>query len=489
MKSLRLGDFNFYSFEIEDYLRSLIQRRYGNDGRLFTAVSAERKFNDDYSVDIAFSIAEDVVRKVKLIEPRGNRITNDDVIRREFALKPGDVFDQRLLDRTMLNLQNTRFFQNIVPRRFPVGDDQVDLMFDLTEGKFGEFSIAMSFNSDMGVVGQLALKYDNFDLFAPKKGFRGGGQRLAMAIDSGSVFKRKKLDFVEPYFLGMPVEFTLNVYDQTETAGRDWDEERTGGRIGFTKRVSLSDFHRRYLKTGLTLERLDVGISNIKTTIDPLHPIWAEEGQYTIASAGLNLRLDCVDNPYLPSKGWRSTLWGEICGKATGGEREFYKYGANFDAFVPLFKDTRGASHVLSFKVRGDWAYAYGDTAIVPLYERYWAGGLTTVRGYDYRSLGPRYPDDPTGTPVYGDFRAIGNVEYLFPLVPQHWIGVLFFDAGNVWARPGDFDPADIRTSIGFGFRIEPMGILPISLFWGRALNAKPGDDLQTFTFSLGTFF
>ncbi|MBN1808718.1 MAG: outer membrane protein assembly factor BamA [Planctomycetes bacterium] len=488
MDILRLHDFPYYSQDTEDILRAVLTQRYGDDGRVFSNVRAKPVFHDDCSVDITFSIWEDAIRKVRLIEPRGNRITRDDVIRREFALKPGDTYDRRLLQRTMENLAHTRFYKMVYPRPFPVGDDEVDLMFDITEGDFGKFSLAGTYVTGQGFLGTLALRWDNFDLFAPRKGFRGGGQQFELSLDRGSI-DRVQLNFVEPYFLGYPVSLGFNAYDKTLTAGREYTEERTGAKLSFGKRSSLSRYNRRFLVSSVYVERQDVGISEIDASVDPGHPIWSEEGRFTLASLGGSFELDFVDRPQLPTSGWRTKLWGEVDGLVAGGEKEFLKYGASFGAFVPLFKTSSGADNVLSFKVQADWAEPFGDTLEVPVYERYTAGGIFTVRGYDYRSLGPRYPDDPSGDIVGGNFRFIGNVEFLFPLVPEHWIGVLFFDAGNVWADYEDFDPDDIRTSIGFGFRIEPLGLLPITLFWSRTLNDQPGDETEVFSFSLGTWF
>jgi len=488
VEALPLDKLPYYSEDMETAIRKIIAQRYGNDGRIFSDVAVTRPFNDDHTVDLNFKIYEDNVRKIHLIEPRGNRITRDDVIRRQFALKPGETYDTRLLNRTMKNLANTRFFKNVIPRPFPVGDDQVDLMFDLEEGSFGAFSIAGSYISDQGFVGELKLRWDNFDLFAPKKGFRGGGQRFELSLDNG-VYDQIKLEFAEPYFLNQPLTFTFSAYDTTLSAGREWTEDRTGVEISLNKRISLNQYERQYFVSGLSFKRLDVGISDIDATVDPFHPIYSELGLHTICLIGGNLELDFIDRPQLPTSGWRTRVWGELADNVLGGEKEFYRYGVDTSVFIPLFKDSRGAPNVLSLHAEAKWADSFGDTATVPVYEKFYAGGVFDVRGYRYRSLGPRFPDDPTGDPVGGKFYLVGNLEVLIPIQPEHFIGVLFCDTGNVWDSASDFDPTDMRTSIGFGFRIEPLGVIPISLFWSRPLNPESGDELDRFSISLGTFF
>lgn len=489
--------FAFYSPLVAQQMAALIRNRYGRDGRVFTAAGVEPEFVEDYTVNVAITVREDNVRKVRLIEPRGNSITKDHVIRREFALKPGDIYDQRLVVRSRENIYNLDLFDRIEPRPFAAGADQVDIMFDLKEGehKRGSLAGAVSYAGSIGLVGQLSLKLNNFDIADARGKFLGGGQYVGIDGAWGSEYDQLSLTFREPYFLGKPVAFTLEAYDTTSTYARDYAEGREGLNLSFTRRKSLDPYQRRLLTLGLSLQRYDAIISNIDGSVPPGSPIWDDEGRWTHAVVKLTFGYDCVDSPLVSTRGYLTNLYAEVHGKVLGGEKEFVKYGLRADSFVPLAPQLpREKQPVLALKLRAQHILPFGDTSSIPTYERLYAGGEWTewaVRGYVTRSLSPRYPE-PDGDPVGGNFGLAGSVEVRFPLVPRTMAGVVFFDAGNVWAEPADFDAGDIRTSAGFGVRFLPNPALPfpIALYWAWPLNAGPYDDTTSrFIFALGILY
>ena len=148
---------------------------------------------------------------------------------------------------------------------------------------------------------------------------------------------------------------------------------------------------------------------------------------------------------------------------------------------------------VLSLRIRGDWAIPYGDSDSVPVYERLFAGGIGTIRGFDYRTVSPRFPD-LYGDEVGGEFRLLETAELTFPLggedVPLR--GALFFDMGNVWADPSDFDIDDQKKAWGFGLIIlipAGAGGFPFKIYWGYPISPEDTDDVERVSFTFGSFF
>ena len=156
-------------------------------------------------------------------------------------------------------------------------------------------------------------------------------------------------------------------------------------------------------------------------------------------------------------------------------------------AFVPLFR-TAGYPHVLHIYTRAHWLNPYDLADRVPYFERLFGGGINSVRGYDYRSLSPRVAGEEIG----GNFMLAESVEYIFPLYRNTLRGVVYFDAGNVWAEEGDFELHDQKRSVGLGLHIKTppaMGGAPIKLYFAKAINPDDEDDERVFQMSFSLLF
>lgn len=487
------GRYAYYSNQVAKHISERLRVRYREDGRVFTNVSVQPGFKEDHLVNITLHVEEDVVRKVNRIEPRGNEVTHDRVIRREFALKPGQEYDEDLMTRTVLNLYNLDLFESINPRPFPVGEDKVDIMFDVREGPKGSIQAALTYGDPMGVVGQFSLKFKNFDITNPPR-FLGGGQKLSIDYMAGSTYDEKSFSFTEPYLGGKPLSLTIDAYDRGKSYGRPWFEREQGFRLGLTWRKSLALFERRFLNVGTSLSYYDVRLQDIASTVPSDSPIRDFEGRWTHAVLGLSFTYDAIDSPVVPTKGYRLKLYNNIHASVLGGEWSYFRYGMNIDGYVPLSgSGPREKRPVLSLRLHMGGVEPFGDTDKVPVYDRFYAGGEWgewMVRGYELRTLSPRYPV-PDGDSIGGGFAVAGSAELMFPIVPKTMLGVMFLDAGNAWAAPGDFSLEEVRTSAGFGIRFTPYGFpFPIGLYWAWPLNAQPQDELASrFILTLGIFY
>jgi Outer membrane protein/protective antigen OMA87 len=190
---------------------------------------------------------------------------------------------------------------------------------------------------------------------------------------------------------------------------------------------------------------------------------------------------DTRDNVYNPTTGWYNLFSTEYAGGALGGDKDFVKYETTDSRYFPL-----GQKAVFELKGRAGLAEAFGDSTDVPVYERFYAGGANTIRGYKERRVGP---EGEQGDPVGGRIRLLGNAEYTYQLAKNlKW--AFFYDIGNVWADLNEFqwDNLKLKASIGTGVRVKtPLG--PIRLDYGYALNPKPGDARGRFHFAISHEF
>jgi outer membrane protein insertion porin family len=252
---------------------------------------------------------------------------------------------------------------------------------------------------------------------------------------------------------------------------REYDERRGGGRLRLSPRFG------RDWRTGISIRGEDVEISDLDSPLSDRAPDYlAFEGHTTITSVGADIGYRKVDNPLIPANGFDVSASWESYGVLGGPP--FQKLTTSFNGFIPLYRDLTDRPTVLELRL--DAGYLYEDA---PFFERFFAGGFGSVRGFRYRGISPRQglDDDPVG----GDFMMTGSLNLGFPLYGQSVRGVIFSDFGTV---ESDLEFGTIRTSAGFGFRFsfEGLGSIPIALDFGFPLNERPEDDEQIFSFSLG---
>jgi outer membrane protein insertion porin family len=202
------------------------------------------------------------------------------------------------------------------------------------------------------------------------------------------------------------------------------------------------------------------------------------EGHSTLTSAGLEVKRNTTNSPILPTEGTITSLTWEHYG-ALGGDFDFDKFTAGFDVFTTIYEDLLERKTVLWW--RTDTGYITGSDA--PFFEKFYAGGIGSMRGFRYRGISPRsgIDDDPIG----GNFSLTTSLELSFPLAGDILRGVLFTDVGTV---ERDVEIGTIRSSVGFGFRLNLpfLGQLPIALDFGFPITKDDKDETQLFSFSLG---
>lgn len=456
-----------------------IRTVYFDRGYIFANVDESTSLDQSSGeVEVKIKIREGGLAYINRINIQGNTRTRDIVIRRELRLNPGDRFDGGKLRRSRERLNNLGYFEDV---GFDIEDtdvyDKKDLVVQVKETKTGSFSFGGGFSTVDQVVGFIEVEQRNFD-FSNWPTFTGGGQRLRLRAETGSTRSNLLLSFMEPWIFDRPISGGFDVYrterDKERDTGYAYDEEKVGGgvRLGkqFTEFVSGGVSYRM---EEVTIENLDTGVSA---------DLAAEAGTNTVSVFGFTTTRDSTDSKFSPTTGLVLSGGADFAGGAIGGDKDFYRLQARGKYYIP-FK----LKSVLELSVRGGVVDAYGDSSKVPIFERFFAGGARSIRGYDERKVGPL--DSSTGDPVGGEALLTANVEYTVPIIEFVKLAA-FLDTGNIWGKAEDFASGGFKSGAGVGVRVKtPIG--PVNLDYGYPLNDEPGEDGRSgkFYFSVSRGF
>ena len=445
---------------------SQIREAYVDKGYIFSQVEPLSFFNPQTEkVDISFNISENEIAYIEDIEIKGNTKTKDKVIRRELKVYPGDKFDGKSVRRSKEKLENTGFFEEIRLSTEP-GDESnnIDLIVDVKEAKTGYISFGGGYSSIDEFIGFVEIRQRNFD-FRNWSTFTGAGQDLSMTMSLGTLTDKYQLSFTNPWIFDRPISFGFDAYKrghkQDENVGYAYDQTVTGGTLRLGKEFN------DYINIGAAYRFETVEISDV---VDDASQVLKDESGITDLSSGiLTGSLDTRDSVFSPLKGIYVTNMLQLTGGPFGGDRDFTKYFGRVSLYVPAINKS-----VIELRMRTGFADPFSDTSKVPLYERFFAGGASSIRGYRERKVGPIDPG--TKDPIGGEALFIGNLEYTYPLADFLKVAS-FYDTGNVWEKNSDFlTGGDLKSSIGLGIRVKtPIG--PISVDYGWPLNLEPGEE------------
>ncbi len=458
-----------------------IRQFYYKYGYMNIIVDIEKNLNPQTgNVDLIYNIDPKEVIYVGKIDISGNLKTRDMVIRRELRIFPGDKFNGDKIRRSKERLYNLGFFENVSFDTVPTDNPDVqNLVVNIKETKTGEFSFGGGYSSVDMLMGFAEITQRNFDILNFPT-FTGGGQNLTIKGEIGMVRTNYNIGWTDPWIFGFPFLGGFDAYRTSHTKSSDvgwvYDEIRTGGDLRLGKEITDTFRADMYYR----LE--DVNISNLDSNVS--QDLKNEEGSNYISSLSLELTQDTRDNVFNPARGY--TLSGSIedAGGVFGGDKNFWKGTASASYYHTFFDKI-----VLEAKARMGLAEAYSDTVDVPVYERFYAGGANTIRGYKERYVGPR--DSGSNGPIGGDAILIGNIELTFPIYEKVIKGAVFYDIGNVWPKIDDFlnNATQFKSGAGVGVRVKtPLG--PVRVDYGYPLSQNHDDKREgQFYFSMSRGF
>lgn len=458
---IRLSPQMVFSKEILREDISAVISHHANNGFPFAFVFPDITIDEEKKeIKIIYRVSEGGVHRVGRITISGNVTTRDHVIRRELLLDEADVFSAAKLRESHRSLLDLRFFETIDVSTVPVPEDLIDIHIEVEEMPTGFFSIGGGYSNIDGFIAMADVAERN--LF-------GRGHQIRLRAELGERRVLYELSFKEPWFMERPISFGVGIH-RTEREFALFDRRATGARMSFGKGFW------EYWGASIAYRYENVVIFNV----DPRagRDIREQEGTRVTSSITMSGGRDTRDSIIAPREGSRNMVTTTIAG--LGGDTGFFRGVFDSGWFFPVFGDA-------TIHLRGRIGYATGlfDKEL-PLYERFYVGGIHTVRGLGFGEAGPIDPG--TGEPEGGKSKIVFNAEYIFPILAEHNLkGVAFFDAGRAYASGPAFG-SDLRYTTGVGVRwISPIG--PIRIEWGYNISPKPGEDQSRLEFTIGAPF
>ena len=450
--------------------RTALREYYTSRGYTATRVGISTAVGAPGKLDVAFSVRESGLTRVRNVIVRGNTATKDKVIRREIGLNPGDPFDRVQADLSRRRLMNLGYFSDASFNEVPVADDEgwADAVYEVVEQPTGQFMFGAAFSSIDHLQGTLGLYQNNFDIFNWRN-FRGGGQRARFDLAAGSSSTDAAISFVEPWFLDRRLSFEADLFLRNNSR-HEFDERHIGGSVGLDKFFPWVGTLGLYY----TLEQvsLDDVVKRDYLLLDPPDKPYRftdEDDGYLLGSLRLDWRFDTRDNRFVPRTGTRAVASLALFNGAFGSDYDLVEATARFYHYIPL-----PYGLTLAFLGRASSIDGLGGDE-VPIGSRYFLGGGRQVRGFRNRHLGPKalYAEGGKETgdfsPVGGQTMLWGAAEISFPIVEKVRFAA-FLDAGNVWKDPWDADFGEIGTSCGCGLRLDIPGF-PIRLDYAHVID------------------
>lgn len=421
------------------------------------------------TIDVAYTVQEGRPSKVHEIQITGNRRTKERVIRRELTLFPGDLLRRSLLLRSQRDVFALGFFEDVQLDYQPTGEGtDVDLVFKVKEKNTGQASGGVGYSSETGLTGFIQLGHPN--LF-------GNGQNVSVSLERGGKRENYDIGFQDPWFLGYPTSFGVNIFNTRST--RDlYTETRRGAAITLGRPwlyrwpdyshayfgISMEDFRYSQFDPSLLL-------SNTADGVPLSERLSSSSGR--INSTFVSFVRNSTDNPFYPTIGARTTARFEYAGGFLQGDQHYFKPTIDHRIyFQPLWKPA------VMLRWRLGWLMPLGGRGRPPSTETFRLGGTRPfeyLRGYDDYYI---VPDDNVQGVGAAQVRFPGGrvmmgftTELQFPLVnPVR--GLLFYDAGNTWNRPGEFSLTSLKEGLGAGLRFEiPMlGQIGLDYAYGTSL-------------------
>ncbi len=455
-RTIRLRPGDIASYENINEGSEGLRAYYGNRG--YIRVGVRPVFNADAAasiVDIDYSITEGSVGYINKINISGNERTADKVIRRELVVYPGEKYNRSRVKASESKLRNLRYFEFVTITPDPTEESgKYDLDVQVKEQPTGRFAAGVGFSSVDSLVGYTELSQGNFSYktWPPV----GDGQKFKIRVQLGT--KRNDLDvsFVEPWFMDRKLSFGVDLYHREARYYSSIYDQRTDGfRLSLGK--PLSRFSRGTL--AYSLERFEV--FNVADNATPI--IKDEEGGRTKSSVEYTWLYDSRDNYFNPTRGNKTSISPYTAGGALGGQTDIYGVRVRAAQYWPLIGNMvfniRGeVESVEAYGVSKEANTLYGDG--VPLFDRLFLGGSYTLRGFEYRDVGPK--DPTTGDPIGGNSSAYATAELTYPIW-QKIRGAAFYDWGFVNVDSWDFDPGTFNDDWGVGLRFDLPGF-PLSL-------------------------
>lgn len=420
---------------------------------------------------------------VRRINLSGNIRTDDEVLRREMRQMEGAWLSTSKVERSRTRLNRLGYFDDVKVKTptVPGTPDQVDLDMSVDEhATFGSFNFGVGYGDTQGLLVNASIDWQNF---------MGSGKKFSINFDNSSVNRTYSFNFTDPYSTIDGVSRTVSMFYRETDAGAANTADYTTDSYGAALRYGVPISEYDTVRYGVSYEhtRLNTDSSTSVEILDfCADAATLDDCQFDTYSLEAGWSRDSRNRAIFPDEGGLLSLTGEVAVPATDTSLSFYKLRLNKQHYFPL-------SSFFTYSVEGEAAYAdvYGDSTILAPFERYFAGGIRSVRGFRGNSLTSTEGTlDAYGDPLGGNARLLGKMELVFPPPwepdSKSMRFMAFIDAGNVYNTDESVELDQLRVSTGLSMAwMTPVGPLTFSYAW--PLNDKEGDDVERFQFTLGT--
>ncbi|MGI9088654.1 MAG: outer membrane protein assembly factor BamA [Chthoniobacterales bacterium] len=445
---------------------------YGSGGYVDLVVQPRGTPAGPGKIDITFTIEEGNRAFVQRINIVGNTRTKDKVIRREVLISPGDIYSTTRVDTTKKRLDNLGYFAHVEAYPEETGvEGRRDLTVQVEEKRTGSLTFGAGFSTIDNIIGYVELTQGNFDLLNWPN-FTGGGQKFRARVQYGAQRKDFILALTEPYFLDRRLSLGGEIfYREANFLSNVYDQRNYGFSI-----VTRRGFGR-FTSGSLEYRLEDIDIFNVSSAVS--QAIGLEAGSYTRSQITTSWIYDSRDSPLLSRTGQRVSFTPFISGGFLGGNTQTYGFDLEASQYFHLPYDL-----ILLFNGRIAGVDNWGSGTRVPIFDRLFLGGGNDLRGFDFRTVGPK---DRNGEPLGGRTLARATAELTFPIV-EKVRGAFFYDTGYVETGAFDYDPNNVASDVGFGLRLDlPVG--PLRLDYGLPIQKAGNSGKGRFNFNVGYQF
>lgn len=438
---------------------------FAEEGYAFANIRPNFQKVGDDRMDIVFHIDKGNLVYIDRIVIRGNTRTRDNVIRRELRIEEGGIFDAKALRLSSQALQRLQYFEevNITPEP-SLDPNRMTVIINVKERSTGAFSIGAGYSSADNLLFMGKISENNF---------LGRGDSLAFSASIGGKSSYFNLGYTNPHLNDSQLSWGVDAFHTTREYD-DYTRESTGGglRVGYP----IWEKWRIYANYSLT----DTDLSDVRNTASY---IIKKSVDINLTSAlKFSLVRDTRNLRFGATKGSRNVFSVKYAGGPLGGDAEFTKVEGSSGWYFPLFWGTSFHTKIAAGQVFEN------KSDKLPVYERFYLGGLNSIRGFKYAKVSPIDPE--TGERIGGDKMWYTNLEYIFPLLKTQGIhGLVFFDAGKVLYDIDDIGTDDdVKKAVGAGVNwLSPMG--PLQFVLGYNLDPTENEDDSVFDFSIGGSF
>jgi outer membrane protein insertion porin family len=448
---------------LREDLRSL-EDLYQKHGYAFAEAKPQLdKKSQEQAIDVTYVLNKKRRVYIQRVRITGNTKTRDNVIRRNLSISGGDMFDSEKIARSKQNLRKLDYFKSVEIDTVPAEEkNRMDLQVEVQDKATGSFSVGAGYSSvdKLFFTGQIK-----------ERNFLGRGYNLSFKGSFSSTKTNYQLGFWNPRVYDSSLGLGFDAYN-SEREYDDYDLERTGGKAKFA--YSVGDHSRLYWNYNLEQYEVDNIDDSASEDIKEL------QGEHWSSAINVSAVRDTTNRRLFPTQGSKNTLSLEYSGGTLGGSDNFIKPSYELSAYHTLIGDLVLGWH-------GKYAQLIENTSEdVPDFERFYLGGINTLRGYEYQDIAC---EDENGDKVGGYKEFYTNTELTYPLKKDIGLYFLvFFDAGNVWNK-NEAVQGDLYKSAGAGIRWNtPIG--PLRFEYGYPLDTVNGEEIGgQFEFSVGQAF